>query len=100
MKKKLIISFLLLSSNLFGFEVFDPESRIIPKQQLYNKPVQQIYFYRYFIEARYGKKFSDTKIQKEFERQKWYKINPEYSDNILNCRIIPVLSMAEKPRKR
>ncbi len=84
MKKKLITYSFIFSLSLFGFQVFDPDLRIIPKKDFCYKSVKHIYYYRYFIEARYGKKFTEKKIREEFEKELWYKINPNYSKKLLN----------------
>jgi len=79
------LAFLLIFGvNLFAFDVFDPVSRNIPKKHFFNVGVKKIYFYIHFISARYGKKFDNHEIQKEFESQKWYKVNNNYNDSLLN----------------
>lgn len=67
-----------------AFNVFEPESRIVPKKQIYYFPAEKIFFYIHFISARYGKPFKDPKIKAEFEKQNWYKINENYNDALLN----------------
>lgn len=81
---KIILLIVLCSATLWGHDVFDPQSRPIPKKQIYNQPVKRIYYYIYFISARYGKKFNNAEIQKEFEKQPWYSVNKNYHDSLLN----------------
>lgn len=81
---KPFVLFLLISFALNAQEVYEPESKLMGKRHLYSEAASKIYFYIHFISARYGKKFEDPKVQAEFEKQEWYKVNDSYSDNVLN----------------
>ena len=80
--KLLIILFFL--TNAFSFDVFEPESRIVAKKQIYYESAEKIYFHIHFISARYGKPYKDKRLKEEFEKQEWYKVNPNYHDSLLN----------------
>lgn len=75
---------LLFCTTIFAQEVYEPESRLLPKRHLYYESAKKISFYIDFISARYGKKFDNEVSQKEFEAQDWYKVNPDYHDSLLN----------------
>ncbi len=82
--KKSILVIILFLTNVMAFNVFEPESQIVPKKQIYYFPAEKIFFYIHFISARYGKPFTDQKVKTEFEKQNWYKVNDNFSESLLN----------------
>lgn len=53
-------------------------------QDAINYSCREHWIARNEIYARYGKKFTNSVVKSHFESQSWYKVNPNYRDDLLN----------------
>jgi len=63
---------------------FDPTKAELAPENLIFKTDEELALLRNEIYARYGREFKTPKYKKYFGSKKWYKINSEYSDALLN----------------
>lgn len=71
-----------ITSNDFIFK--DSSEKKIESFKLYNLTSDQLYIARNEILARHGYVFKEKKLQAYFEKQAWYKPNPNITENTYN----------------
>ncbi len=110
MKKALLVGILLASAglSLFGADPnvlagYDGQFKggyLLKPKFLYDMKTEDLALMRNEIYARYGRAFATPAYKTHFSAQRWYKVNPAYSDKLLtdtdNANIALILSF-EKP---